>query len=44
MKCKKHHKYKGVFKPRVDCEQCWIIYNKQQLNNTTNVKRNHNES
>lgn len=38
MKCKKHKEYKGILKPRCDCEECWKIYKQQQLDNTTNVK------
>lgn len=26
MKCKKHPKYKGIHKPRVACEMCWVIF------------------
>ena len=38
MKCKKHPKYKGIYPPRVNCKQCWKIYNERKLGNTTNVK------
>jgi len=27
MSCKKHPKYKAIRKPRVDCEDCWKMYN-----------------
>lgn len=26
MKCKKHPKYKGIHKPKVECEDCEKIY------------------
>jgi len=26
MKCKKHPKYKGIYKPRVECLDCWKMY------------------
>ncbi len=26
MKCKKHPKYKAILKPRVPCEDCWVMY------------------
>ncbi len=26
MNCKKHPKYKAIYKPRVDCLACWIMY------------------
>lgn len=24
--CKKHPKYKAVKVPRIDCEDCWMLY------------------
>jgi len=30
MKCKKHPKYKGICKPKVDCEKCKYIYEKHR--------------
>ena len=24
--CKKHPKYKAIFKPRCDCKECWEIW------------------
>lgn len=30
MKCKTHHQYKGVNKPRTDCPKCWEIYNQHR--------------
>lgn len=26
MKCKKHPKYKGIYPPRVKCDECWRVY------------------
>ncbi len=26
MKCKKHPRYKGIYKPRTECLDCWKIY------------------
>lgn len=26
MKCKKHPRYKGIYKPRIECLDCWKIY------------------
>lgn len=25
-KCKKHPRYKGIYKPRCLCKHCWAIY------------------
>jgi hypothetical protein len=25
-KCKKHPRYRGLLKPRVACEVCWLIF------------------
>lgn len=30
-KCKKHPRYKGIFKPRVECEQCEAVYARKQM-------------
>jgi len=30
MTCKKHPKYKGIRKPRANCEACWRIYLKTE--------------
>ena len=38
MKCKKHPKYKVIYKPQCDCETCWKLWNQKKLGNTTNVK------
>lgn len=27
MKCNKHPQYKGIRRPKVDCEGCWKVYN-----------------
>jgi hypothetical protein len=27
--CKKHPKYKGIHRPRVDCKKCWEIYDER---------------
>jgi hypothetical protein len=24
--CDNHPKYKAIYKPRADCETCWLIY------------------
>lgn len=26
MKCKKHTRYKGIYKPRTECLDCWKIH------------------
>ncbi len=26
MKCKKHSRYKGIYKPRTECLDCWRIH------------------
>jgi hypothetical protein len=33
-KCRKHPKYKGILEPRVDCNECWEIYNIEELART----------
>lgn len=36
--CKKHPKYKGIRKPRVDCLACWSTYNEKSAYQPCKIK------
>ena len=42
--CKYFKKYKGIYPPKCGCNSCWSLYNKNKLNNSTNLKLKGNKN